>query len=63
MKSKSVFLRTEFHEAVETAMRDQKADLLIMGAKGKGFWDRIRLGSNTLHQALNTSNDLLVLRN
>ncbi|MFN7171640.1 MAG: universal stress protein [Fimbriimonadaceae bacterium] len=63
LRAKSVFVRTEFHEAVETAMRDQKADLLIMGAKGKGFWDRIRLGSNTLHQALNTSNDLLVLRN
>jgi len=50
------------NEAIETVMKDTKADLLILGARGHGFWDRFRLGSVSHFQVVATPHTVLVVR-
>ncbi|MCO5295791.1 MAG: universal stress protein [Fimbriimonadaceae bacterium] len=50
------------NEAIEAAMKETEADLLVMGARGHGFWDRFRLGSVSHYQVVATPNNVLVLR-
>jgi nucleotide-binding universal stress UspA family protein len=50
------------NHAIETVMRDQQADLLILGARGHGFWDRFRLGSVSHHQVVATPHNVIVVR-
>ena len=38
------------------------ADLLILGAQGHGFFERLTLGSVSFHQVVSTSHNVLVLR-
>lgn len=48
--------------AIARAMRDSNADLLILGARGHGFWDRLRLGSVSHFQVVATPHNVLVMR-
>lgn len=50
------------NEAIEVAMKETEADLLIMGARGHGFWDRFRLGSVSHYQVVATAHNVLVVR-
>ena len=47
---------------IDAAMSDTGADLLIMGAQGHGFLDRITMGSVSFHQVVSTKHNVLVLR-
>lgn len=49
-------------EAIAHTMKDTDADLLIMGARGHGFWDRLRLGSVSHFQVVATPHNALVIR-
>ncbi|MBV6458929.1 MAG: hypothetical protein HONBIEJF_02068 [Fimbriimonadaceae bacterium] len=48
--------------AIKKAMAESSADLLIMGAQGHGFFERLRLGSKSFHQAMNEPHSILILR-
>lgn len=49
-------------DAISQAMREERADLLILGAQGHGFWDRVRLGSVSYYEVIATDHNVLVLR-
>lgn len=50
------------HEAIERALDQASADLLIIGAKGHSLLERLTLGSVSLHQALSGPSSVLILR-
>lgn len=50
------------NQAIEATMEATDSDLLILGARGHGFWDRIRLGSVSHHQVVATPHNVLVVR-
>lgn len=50
------------NQAIDTVMEDTEADLLIVGARGHGFWDRFRLGSVSHFQVVSTPHNVLVVR-
>lgn len=50
------------HEAIDRALDQASADLLIVGAKGHGLLERLALGSVSLHQALEGPSSVLILR-
>lgn len=37
-------------------------ELLILGAQGHGFWERLTVGSVSFHQAIAESHSVLMLR-
>lgn len=47
---------------LDEAYASQKADLLILGAQGHGFFERFTLGSVSFHQVVSTRHNVLVLR-
>lgn len=49
-------------DTLKAIMREEKADLLIVGAQGHGFVDRWAMGSVSLNMALTESKSVLVLR-
>lgn len=49
-------------DTLERVMREEKADLLIMGAQGHGFLERALIGSTSLEMALNRQLSTLVVR-
>ncbi len=49
-------------EAISQAMREEQADLLVLGAQGHGFWERVRLGSVSYYEVIATDHNVLVLR-
>lgn len=48
--------------AIEDAMKEHSADLLVVGAQGRGFIERLRVGSNSFEQVVNTPFNVLVVR-
>ena len=50
------------HEAIDRALDQASADLLIVGARGHSTLERLSLGSVSLHQALEGPSSVLVLR-
>ena len=50
------------HEAIAAAMLGARADLLILGARGHGFLERLTLGSVALQEALTLPHSVLILR-
>jgi len=48
--------------AIEACMKEHNADLLIVGAQGRGFLERLRVGSNSFEQVVNTPYNVLVIR-
>lgn len=62
IESKRVVSSAPPQEAISEAMREEQADLLILGAQGHGFWDRVRLGSVSYYEVIATDHNVLVLR-
>ena len=58
----SVLLADDPNNAIQRVVEESGADLLILGARGHGFMDRLSLGSVSMHQALHSSASVLVLR-
>ncbi|MDR3689058.1 MAG: universal stress protein [Fimbriimonas sp.] len=52
----------EFESVVSRSMKRNNADLLIMGAQGHGFIERMLIGSSSLQQVVTTSHSVLILR-
>ncbi len=48
--------------AIDTTMKDTKSNLLIMGAQGHGFVERLVTGSLTFRQAATGKHSVLILR-
>ncbi|WP_176736734.1 universal stress protein [Oligoflexus tunisiensis] len=49
-------------EAIDATMRQTGSQLLIMGAQGRGFLERLTTGSHTFRQAVTGKHSLLILR-
>jgi nucleotide-binding universal stress UspA family protein len=62
MEIESYVVEAEPTEAINTAMKESEADLLIMGAQGHGFIERLALGSVSFHQVVAEPHPVLVLR-
>lgn len=50
------------NEAIRSTMEEYDADLLILGAQGHGFFERLMLGSVSFHQVTAEEHTVLVLR-
>ena len=61
-KSNSIVRRGFAEEEIANVMRETQADLLIVGAQGHGFFDRVLLGSVSLHEVVSETYPVLVLR-
>jgi nucleotide-binding universal stress UspA family protein len=48
--------------AIREAMAYHKSDLLILGAQGHGFFERLRIGSLSFEQVVNSPHSVLVVR-
>lgn len=48
--------------AIEDTMRKVEADILILGAQGHGFIERLMLGSVSFHQAVDGKHHTLIMR-
>ena len=51
------------NKVISEAMSRTKAELLIMGAQGHGFIDRLFVGSVSFHQLVSQPHSMLILRN
>ena len=49
-------------ETIERVMKDEKADLLVLGAQGHGFVERMTLGSVSLDQVIRKPYSVFVIR-
>jgi nucleotide-binding universal stress UspA family protein len=52
----------ETNEVIVDAMKDVKADLLILGSQGHGFLERLLVGSVALHQVASAYYPILLIR-
>jgi nucleotide-binding universal stress UspA family protein len=50
------------HDAINRAMDEIKPDLLILGAQGHGFLDRLLVGSVALHHVVAEPHSLMIIR-
>jgi nucleotide-binding universal stress UspA family protein len=50
------------NDAIKQTMQEFNAQLLIVGAHGHGFFERMMLGSIALHQVVAEPHSVLVLR-
>ncbi|KXK12986.1 MAG: universal stress protein [Fimbriimonadaceae bacterium] len=62
IECESVLVEDHPQSAIAQTMSDTEADLLLLGARGHGFWDRIRLGSVSHYQVVATPHNVLVIR-
>ncbi|MFM7320704.1 MAG: universal stress protein [Armatimonadota bacterium] len=58
----SVLVPDEPNAAIQRVVEETGADLLVVGARGHGFVERLALGSVSLHQVLHSTASVLVLR-
>jgi nucleotide-binding universal stress UspA family protein len=49
-------------DSLERVMKEEAADVLVLGAQGRGFMDRVLIGSVSLDQALRRPYSVLVVR-
>lgn len=52
----------ELEERLGEVVAQKRAELIVMGAQGQGFFERVTVGSSTLHQAITGKESLLLLR-
>lgn len=50
------------NEAIRQAMNETQADLLILGAQGRNFIERLTMGSVSYYQAVSEKHSVLILR-
>jgi nucleotide-binding universal stress UspA family protein len=60
--SESLVVGEPVNEAITHTMEHTNAELLILGARGHGFVDRLSPGSVSFHQAMTAPYSLLILR-
>jgi nucleotide-binding universal stress UspA family protein len=58
----SIVLKGRVNDVLNAAMEQTRADLLILGAHGKGFLERIVMGSTAMYMVANAPWNVLVLR-
>ncbi len=58
----SLVVAGRVEESIHRVMVETAADLLIVGAQGHGFFDRLFVGSTSLHQVVAESYPVLILR-
>jgi nucleotide-binding universal stress UspA family protein len=56
------FVDATVREAIAQTMQETGADILIMGAQGHGFVDRLTLGSTSFHEVMASPYSVLLLR-
>jgi nucleotide-binding universal stress UspA family protein len=54
--------RGHANDVLRRAMEEHRGDLLVLGAKGRGWMDRMLIGSVSLHQALAEKHSTLIVR-
>jgi len=62
VRVKSVVSPSPVGEAIDKAVRDSNAELLMLGAQGHGFFDRLGVGSVSFEQVVSGKVSVLVLR-
>lgn len=62
MGCESIIVDADPNDAIRKSMEQTQADLLVMGAQGHGFIERITMGSVSYHQVASESYSVLVLR-
>lgn len=62
IEAEGIVLDAHPNDAMRTVMLDTKSDLLVLGAQGHGFLDRLRMGSKSFHQVVSERYSVLVLR-
>jgi nucleotide-binding universal stress UspA family protein len=55
-------VESDADDAIRNAMREQTADLLILGAQGHGFFERMLTGSVALHHTVSEPYSVLLVR-
>jgi len=60
--SESIVLGVPVNEAIRQTMTETNADLLIVGARGHGFLERLSLGSVAFDHAMTSPYSMLILR-
>jgi nucleotide-binding universal stress UspA family protein len=58
----SIVLRGRTNDVITAAMEQSRADLLILGAHGHGFLERLLIGSTAMHMVGNSPWNVLVIR-
>jgi nucleotide-binding universal stress UspA family protein len=58
----ALVLQGSANEVIDAAMEKTGADLLILGAHGHGFLERLLMGSTAMHMVANSPWNVLVLR-
>lgn len=61
-KAKGRVVQADANDAIRSTMQDSQADLLIVGAQGHGFLERVLIGSVSLHQAIYEPYPVLIVR-
>lgn len=61
-QSETLVVENDINHAITDAMHSSGADLLILGAQGKNFLERVALGSTAMHQVINGEDNLLLIR-
>lgn len=59
---RSLVVPGEPNDAIAQSLEEAGAELLILGARGHGFVERVTMGSVSLHQAMRAKTSVLVLR-
>lgn len=62
MNAEAHVVEGSLHEVIDAMMESTEADLLVMGARGHGFIDRLLVGSNSLQQVVASPHSVLLLR-
>lgn len=62
IESASIVADTSPQQAIDEAVKASRADLVILGAQGHGFWERVRLGSVSYYEVMDTDHNVLILR-
>lgn len=61
-KTSSRVVNANTNDAIRSAMQDTQSDLLVIGAHGHGFVERLFVGSTALHQAVSEPYPVLIVR-
>jgi len=62
IQAQPMLLELPPQQSIEQAMKETQADLLIIAAQGHGFFERLRIGSLSLHEVVSEHHSLLILR-
>ena len=61
-KATGHIMKGRTNDVIKDFMEKVNADLLVVGSQGHGFFERVRIGSTSVHQVVNEAYPVLVLR-